>query len=99
MTSCLVFVNQSFANRFIDRRNSLLVSGLGSFRIAGGNRFNNILDMGAQRRTLAGLALTAAFRLTGALTCLSRVCQNGSPVPGSKEPATIRISCGIVYAA
>jgi len=99
MTSRLVLVNQSLANRFIDRRNSLPVSGLGSFGIAGGNRFNNILDMGAQRRTLTGLALTAAFRLTGALTCLSRVCQNSSPVPGSKEPATIRISCGIVYAA
>ena len=99
MTSRLVLVNQSLANRFIDCRNSLPVSGLGSFGIAGGNRFNNILDMNAQRRTLTDLALTAAFRLTGALTCLSRVCQNGAPVPDSKERATIRIIHGIVYAA
>lgn len=99
MTRCLVFVNQSLANRFIDDRNRFPVSGLGRFCIAGGNRFNNILDVGAQRRTLAGFALTAAFRLTGALTCLSRVCQNSAPVPGSKERATIRIFRGIVYVA
>ena len=99
MTSGLVLVNQPLADRFIDHRNGFLVSRLGGFRVTGSNRFNNILDMGAQRGTLAGFALTAAFRLTGALTCLSRVCQNSSPVPGSKEPATIRISRGIVYAA
>jgi hypothetical protein len=50
----------------------------------------------AQHRALASVALTAYFRLTGALTGLCRVCQSISPAPGSKEPATMRISRGIV---
>ena len=48
---------------------------------------------------LTGIALTAVFRLIGAFTCLSRVCQNNSPVPGSKEPGTMRISAEIVNVA
>ena len=96
MPGSLVFVDQSLADRFVDHRYRFLVSGLGSFRITGGNGFNDIFDMGAQHRALAGFALTADFRLTGAFTGLCRVCQNISPVPGSKEPATMRISRGIV---
>lgn len=96
MTGSLVFMDQALADRFVDNRNSFPVGGLGSFRITGGNCFNDILDMGAQRRALTGIALAAVFRLMGAFTRLSRVCQNNSPVPGSKEPGTMRISAGFV---
>jgi hypothetical protein len=99
MTGGLVFMDQALADRSVDHRNSFLVGGLGSFRITGGNRFNDILDMSTQRGALAGIALTAVFRLMGAFASLSRVCQNNSPVPGSKEPGTMRISAGFVNVA
>ena len=99
MAGSLVFMDQTLADRFIDNRNSFPVGGLGSFRITGSNRFNDILDMSTQRGALAGIALTAVFRLMGAFTRLSRVCQDNSPVPGSKEPATMRISTEVVNVA
>ncbi len=99
VTGSLVFVDQAFSDRFIDNRNGLAVSGLGGFRITGGNRFHDILDMGAQRGALTGIALAAVFSLTGAFTSLSRVRQNSSPVPGSKEPGTMRIFADIVNVA
>lgn len=99
MTGSLVFMDQALADRFVDNRNSFPVGGPGSFRITGGNCFNDIFDMSAQRGALAGIALTAVFRLMGAFTRLSRVCQNKSPVPGSKEHATMRISAEFVNVA
>ena len=96
MTGSLILVNQSLTDGFVDNGNRFPISGLGSFRITCGNCFNDVLDMGAQRGALAGIALTAAFRLAGAFTSLGRVCQNLSPVPGSKEPDTMRISRGFV---
>jgi len=99
MTGGLVFMDQAFADRFVDDRNSFLVGGPGSFRITGGDCFNDVFDMRAQRGALTGIALTAVFRLIGAFTCLSRVCQNNSPVPGSKEPGTMRISAEVVNVA
>ena len=99
MAGSLVFMDQTLADRFIDNRNSFSVGGLGSFRITGSNCFNDILDMSTQRGALAGIALTAVFRLMGAFTSLSRVCQNNSPVPGSKEPGTMRISAEFVNVA
>jgi hypothetical protein len=98
MTGSLVLVNQSLTDRLVNNRNGLLVGGLGSFCITGVNRFNNVLDIGAQGRTLGGVTLAAVFRLAGALTGLGRVSQNLSPVPGSKEHATMRIFTGIVNA-
>jgi hypothetical protein len=94
----LVFMDQTLADRFVNHRNGFLVSGSGSFGVTGGDRFSNVFNMSAQRRALAGIALTAVFRLMGAFTRLSRVCQNNSPVPGSKEPGTMRISVEIVNA-
>ena len=99
MPGSLVFMDQTLADRFIDNRNSFSVGGLGSFRITGGDCFNDVFDMRAQRGALTGIALTAVFRLIGAFTCLSRVCQNNSPVPGSKEPGTMRISAEVVNVA
>jgi hypothetical protein len=99
MTGSLVFMEQALADGFVDNRNSFPVGGLGSFRITGGNCFNDIFDLGAQRGALASLALTAVFRLMGAFTRLSRVCQDNSPVPGSKEPSTMRISTEVVNVA
>jgi hypothetical protein len=96
MPGSLVLVDQSLADRFVDNRHRFLISGLRSFRISGGYGFNDIFNMGAQHRALAGVALAAYFRLTGTLTGLCRVCQSISPAPGSKEPATMRISRGIV---
>jgi hypothetical protein len=92
----LVFVDQTLADRFIDNRNSFLVRGLGSLRIPGGDRFEDILDMGAQRRALAGIAPPAVFRLAGPFTSLNRIRQGFSPVPSSKEPGTMRISAEFV---
>ena len=52
------------------------------------------LALASFKRTIAR-ALTDAidrdFRLAGAFTSLCRVCQNLSPVPGSKERDTMRI--------
>jgi hypothetical protein len=95
----LVFVDQALADRFIDNGNSFLVRGLSSLRIPGGDRFEDIFDMGAQRRALAGIAPPAVFRLTGPFTSLSRIRQGFSPVPGTKEPATMRISAEFVNLA
>jgi len=99
MTGGLVFMDQAVADRFVDDRNSFLVGGPGSFRVTGGNCFNDIFELGAQRGALAGIALAAVFRLPGAFTRLSRVCQNDSPVPGAKEPGTMRISAQFVNLA
>jgi len=99
MPGSFVFMDQALADRFIDNRKRFPVRGLGGFRITGGNCFNDIFDMSAQRGALTGIALTAVFRLIGAFTCLSRVCQNNSPVPGSKEPGTMRISAEVVNVA
>jgi hypothetical protein len=99
MAGSLVSMDQALADRFVDNRNSFMVGGLGSFRITGGNCFNDIFELSAQRGALAGIALTAVFRLMGAFTRLSRVCQNNSPVPGSKEPGTMRISAEFVNVA
>jgi len=99
MPGSLVFMDQALADRFVDNRNSFLVGGLGSFRISGSNCFNDILDMSPQRGALADIALTAVFRLIGAFTRLSRVCQNKSPVPGSNERRTMRISAEFVNVA
>jgi hypothetical protein len=93
----LVFVDKALAGRFVDYRDSFLVSRLGRFRVTGVNGFNNILNMGAQHGALTGVALTTDFRLTRAFTRLCRICQNLSPVPDSKkEPATMRILAVIV---
>ena len=92
----LVFMDQTLADRFVNNRNGFLVSGLGGFGITGGDRFNDIFNLSTQRGALAGIALAAVFRLMGAFTRLSRVRQNNSPVPGSKEPGTMRISAEIV---
>ena len=99
MAGSLVFMDQALADGSVDNRNRFLVGGLGSVRITGGNRFNDIFDMSTQRGALAGIALTAVFRLMGAFTRLSRVCQNNSPVPGSKEPGTMRICAEFVNVA
>lgn len=96
MAGSLVFMDQALVDRLVDNRNGFPVSGLGSFGITGGDCFNDIFDMRTQRGALTGIALTPVFRLMGALTRLSRVCQNDSPVPGSKEPGTMRISAEIV---
>jgi hypothetical protein len=99
MTGSLVFMDQALTDRFVDNRNSFPVGGLGSFRITGGNCFNDIFNVSAQRGALAGITLAAVFRLMGAFTRLSRVCQNNSPVPGSKEPGTMRIYAEFVNVA
>jgi len=92
VTGSLVLVNKALAGGFIDHRYGFVVSGLGRFLVTSGNRLDDILDMGAQHGALAAVALAAAFRLTGSLTCLGRVCQNLSPDPDSKERGTMRIS-------
>jgi hypothetical protein len=80
----LVLVNHTLADGFIDNGNSPLVRGLSSIRIPGGNRFQDILDMGTQRRSLAGITPSAVFRLAGTFTSLSRIRQGLSPVRGTK---------------
>jgi hypothetical protein len=88
----LVLVDQAFAGGLVDNRHGFLESGLRRFCVTSGDCFEYVLDVSAQHRALAGKALAAIFRLTGAFAGLCRVCQGFSPAPGSKEPATMRIS-------
>jgi hypothetical protein len=93
-----VLVDQTFAGRFVDDGKSPLVGRSSRLRITSGDRSEDLLNMGSQRGALAGIALPAVFRLTGTLAGLSRVRQSLSPVPGTKEPGTMRISAEFVNA-
>jgi hypothetical protein len=96
VTGSLVPVNQSLANRLVDNRYCFLIRGLGRLSVATGYRLHDVLDVSAQTRTLACITLTTDFRLTGAFTRLSRVCQNFSPVPDSNKPPTMQFSAYFV---
>ncbi len=72
----LVGVNQALARHAINHRHRSLVLGFGFGLVAGINRLDHPLDVGAQHGAHTGVVLAMLFRLTGALLCLNGVGQN-----------------------
>lgn len=65
----LVAMHKTFAHRAIKRRHGCLVSGFGRTLVAGFDSGKHFLNAGANVRTLAGIAQTVFFCLTGTLAC------------------------------
>ena len=90
VTGRLVLVQQSFSGHAVDDGHGFFVGFARQLLVTCGHGLDNILDMCAQSGTLTCLAQTAVIRLSRTFTCLCRISQNRTPVPGLKEPGTMR---------
>lgn len=68
MASRLILIHDALIDHAVNDRNGFLVGGHGRFLVAGIAGLDDILNFGAQQRTLAHFVLAGLFRLTGALT-------------------------------
>ena len=71
MTGGLVLMDDSFICDAIQHARAGLINLLGRSFIAGGDRFLDLFERGAQLRTQRSVVLALFFGLTGAFTCLN----------------------------
>jgi len=69
VTCSFVLGHNAFVDHTVDHRHSLFIGGRCCVLVAGITCLNNVLDLGAHKRTHAHVVLAGLFRLAGALSC------------------------------
>ena len=73
-----VAVHDSLGRHFVDYGNGGLQSGTRGFGIAGFDRGVDLLDIGPNHRTLAGVTHTVTLGLSSAFSRLGTICQRNT---------------------